>query len=70
MSSTVAVPLLLIGALTLVGTLESMLVEPLLQRIPVPVCCRHRVDVFEARARWIALCAAVTTLAGAVLLLF
>lgn len=69
MSSTLAVPLLLIGALTLVGTLESMLVEPLLQRIPVPVCCRRRVDVFEARARWIALSAAVTTLTGAVLLL-
>jgi hypothetical protein len=69
-SGTVAVPLLLIGALTLLGTLESMLVAPLMQRIPVPVCCRRRVEIFESRARWIAFTAAATTLTGAILLLF
>jgi hypothetical protein len=70
MSSTVAVPLLLLGSLTLIGTLESIMVEPLMRRIPVPVCCRRRVDTFEARARWIVLSAFATLLAGVVLLFF
>jgi hypothetical protein len=68
MAGNLAIPLLLIGGLTLVGTIESILVGPQMQRLPVPVCCRRRVDTFQARAPWIALSAAASTMAGLVLL--
>jgi hypothetical protein len=65
-----AIPLLLLllGLLTLAGTVESVLVEPLMRRYAVPACCRRRVDTFEARARWTMLGAGAVTLTGLVLL--
>jgi hypothetical protein len=54
-------PLVLIGVLTLVGTVVTLLVAPLTPRESVPVCCRRRVDAFAAHAR--------VTLLGSLLLL-
>lgn len=66
--SAAAVPLLLLGVLTLIGTAEAMAVAPLMRRYAVPTCCRRRVDVFEARARWTLLGAAAVALTGLILL--
>lgn len=63
-----AVPLLLLGALTLIGTLEEITVAPLMRQYAVPVCCRRRVSAFEAHARWMLAGAGAAVLAGVVLL--
>lgn len=62
-------PLLLLGLLTLLGTVVTVLVAPLAPRDAVPVCCRRRVDAFAARARLTMLAAAAVAVAGAALLL-
>lgn len=67
--SGAAVPILLLGVLTLFGTTVTVLATPLTPRNTVPVCCRRRVDSFTARARLTLVSAAVLTVAGVVLLL-
>ena len=69
MPTPIPLLLLLLGVLTLAGTAESVLVAPLMRRYAVPVCCRRRVDSFEARARWTMLASAAVSLTGLVLLL-
>jgi hypothetical protein len=54
-------PLVLIGVLTLLGTVATLLAAPLTPRDAVPVCCRRRVDSFAAHAR--------VTLVGSLVLL-
>lgn len=44
-------PLVLIGVVTLLATMVTVLVAPLTPRDVVPVCCRRRVDAFAAHAR-------------------
>jgi hypothetical protein len=65
----VGVPVLLLGALTFLGTLATGLVAPLTPRSSVPVCCRRRVDAFAARTRITLLAALLSVGAGTVLLL-
>ncbi len=67
--SAVAVPVFLLGSLSLAGTLVTLLVTPTAPRGAVPVCCRRRVDSFVARAPFTVLSAAAVTAAGVVLLL-
>ena len=64
-----AVPLLLLGVLTLLGTTVTVLVTPLMPPNTVPRCCRRRVDSFAAHARLTMMTAASVTVAGVVLLL-
>jgi len=59
-------PLVLIGVLTLLGTVATLLVAPLTPRDVVPVCCRRRVDAFAAHAR-IMLLGSLTLLGAGVL---
>ena len=65
----VAVPLFLLGSLTLAGTLVTLLVTPTAPRGTVPACCKRRVDTFVARARLTVVSAAAVTALGVVLLL-
>jgi hypothetical protein len=44
-------PLVLIGVLTLLGTVVTLLGAPLTPRDLVPLCCRRRLDAFAAHAR-------------------
>lgn len=67
--SSPAVPILLLGVLTLLGTTVTVLVTPLMSQNTVPRCCRRRVDSFAAHARLTMMTAASVTLAGVVLLL-
>ena len=64
-----AVPLLLLGVLTLLGTTVTVLVTPLMSQNTVPRCCRRRVDSFAAHARLTMMTAASVTVAGVILLL-
>jgi hypothetical protein len=64
-----AVPILLLGVLTLLGTTVTVLVTPLMPRNAVPHCCRRRVESFAAHARLTMMTAAAVTVAGVVLLL-
>jgi hypothetical protein len=59
-------PLVLIGILTLLGTVVTLLVAPLTPRDVVPVCCRRRVDAFAAHAR-VMLLGSLTLLCAGVL---
>ena len=68
MTDAVAIPLLLLGALTLAGTLEELVVDPLV-RSAAPACCRRRVLSFRAQARWTLSGALLALLAGVALLL-
>ncbi|MGY1672464.1 hypothetical protein [Geodermatophilus sp. SYSU D00710] len=67
--SDVAVPVLLLGLLTLLGTAVFVLVAPLTPRDEVPACCRPRVDSFAAHTRGTLMAAGTATGVGAVLLL-
>ena len=62
-------PLVLIGVLTLVGTVATLLVAPLTPRDVVPVCCRRRVDAFAAHARLMLLGSLTLVAAGILLVL-
>jgi hypothetical protein len=62
-------PLLLIGILTLLGTVATLLAAPLTPRDVVPVCCRRRVDSFAAHARVVLLGSLTLLGAGLVLVL-
>jgi len=64
-----AVPVLLLGVLTLLGTTVTVLVAPLMPRNTVPSCCRRRVESFAAHARLTMMAAATVTIAGVILLL-
>lgn len=44
-------PLVMIGVLTLLGTVVTLLVAPLTPRDVVPLRCRRRVDAFAAHGR-------------------
>ena len=65
--SAVAVPVFLLGLLTLGGTLVTLLVPA--PRNTVPACCRRRVDTFVSHAAATVVAAGVVTGAGVVLLL-
>lgn len=67
--SAIAVPVFLLGLLTLSGTVMALRVTPPAPRSTVPVCCRRRVDAFVARGPLTVASAAAVTAAGAVLLL-
>ena len=67
--SSPAVPILLLGVLTLLGTTVTVLVAPLMPRNTVPLCCRRRVESFAAHARLTMMTAASVTVAGVILLL-
>ena len=69
MLASVAVHVLLLGVLTLLGTVVTLVVAPLTPRDSVPVCCRRRVDAFAARARVTLLAGGVAAAAGTLLLL-
>jgi hypothetical protein len=62
-------PLLLIGILTLLGTVATLLAAPLTPRDVVPVCCRRRVDSFAAHARVVLLGSLALLGAGLLLVL-
>jgi hypothetical protein len=64
-----AVPLLLLGVLTLLGTTVTVLATPLRPRNVVAPCCRRRVESFAAHARLTLMTAASVMVAGVVLLL-
>jgi hypothetical protein len=66
--TALALPLFLLGLLSLIGTLVTLAVAPLTPRATVPVCCRRRVDAFFARARFTLAATLGLTGAGAVLL--
>jgi hypothetical protein len=66
--SALALPVFLLGLLSLVGTLVTLAVAPLTPRTSVPACCRRRVDAFAARARLTLGATLGVTGAGAVLL--
>jgi hypothetical protein len=66
---SVAVRIVLLGLLTLLGTVVTLVVAPLTPRNSVPICCRRRVDAFAARARLTLLTAGVIAAAGVLLLL-
>jgi hypothetical protein len=67
--TTLALPLFLLGLLSLIGTLVTLAVAPLTPRATVPVCCRRRMDAFLAWGR-VTLAASVgLTAVGAALLL-
>ena len=68
MPTGVAVPVLLLGLLTLFGTAVTVLVGPLTPRSTVPLCCRRRVDAFAGRSRLTMLIALLLIGAGVVLL--
>jgi hypothetical protein len=68
MSTGLGGPLILLGLLTLLGTVVTLLVAPLTPRDVVPVCCRRRVDAFAAHAR-ITLLASLVLLGAGVLVL-
>jgi hypothetical protein len=68
MTDRIALLLLLLGALTLLGTLGEISVAPQMRRYAVPVCCQRRVRSFEAHARWILAGASVALCSGLVLL--
>ena len=65
---TGALAVFLLGVLTLLGTLVTVLVTPLTPRDAVPVCCRRRVDAFALRARLTLLIATAVAALGVVLL--
>ena len=67
--SAIAVPVFLLGLLTLCGTVVTLLVTPPAPRSTVPVCCRRRVDTFVARAPLTVASAVAVTAAGLVLLM-
>ena len=67
--SAVGVPVLLLGLLTLAGTLVTVFVTAPVPRNTVPACCRRRVDTFVSRSRITVVSAGVVTGVGAVLLL-
>ena len=69
MVTAVALPLVLLGVLIVLGTLEEIWVAPLMRRYTVPTCCSKRVDAFESRARWILAGGSAALLSGLVLLL-
>jgi hypothetical protein len=69
MPAGVGGPLLLIGLLTLLGTVVTLLVAPLTPRDAVPVCCRRRVDAFAAHARVTLLGSVVLLTAGVLLVM-
>ena len=62
-------PLVLLGLLSLLGTVVTLLVAPLTPRDVVPVCCRRRVDAFAARRRVMLLASLVLLGAGVLLVL-
>lgn len=68
MSTTVALPILLLGLLTLLGTTVTLRAGLLTPRDSIPSCCRRRVDSFTARARLTVLAALAAAGVGAVLL--
>jgi ABC-type dipeptide/oligopeptide/nickel transport system permease component len=67
--SSVAVPVFLLGLLTLLGTLVTLQVTPPVPRTAVPACCRRRVDAFVSHAAVTVASAAAVTATGVVLLL-
>lgn len=67
--SDVAVPVLLLGLLTLLGTSVYLLACRHLPEEDVPTCCRRRVSTFAAHARTTAVSAVSMAGAGLVLLL-
>ncbi|MCW2694673.1 MAG: hypothetical protein JWM48_1144 [Mycobacterium sp.] len=67
MPTGVSGPLVLIGVLTLLGTVVTLLVLPVTPRDMVPLCCRRRVDAFAAHAR-VLLVASLVPLGAGVLL--
>lgn len=69
MSTGLGGPLILLGLLTLLGTVVTLLVAPLTPRGVVPVCCRRRVDAFAAHARVTLLTSLAVVGAGVLLVL-
>lgn len=67
--SAIAVPVFLLGFLTLAGTVVTLFVTPPAPRGAVPACCRRRVDAFVAWGPLTVLAAAAVTAVGVVLLL-
>jgi hypothetical protein len=67
--ATFALPVFLLGLLSLIGTVVTLAVGPLTPRTTVPACCRRRVDAFAARARLTLVTTLAVTGVGAVLLL-
>lgn len=65
----VALPLLMLGALTWLGTVVTVHVRTLTPPEVMPVYYRHRFDAFAARARILMCSAAVLAAVGAVLLI-
>ncbi|MCU1604382.1 MAG: hypothetical protein JWP46_847 [Modestobacter sp.] len=63
-----AVPLLSLGLLVLVGSTLTLAAAPLTPADAVPLCCQRRVDAFGRRVRLTVLAAALTAVAGVVLL--
>ncbi len=68
MTDRIALLLLLLGALTLLGTLGEISVAPQMRRYGVPVCCQRRVRSFEAHAGWVLAGACAALCSGLVLL--
>lgn len=64
-----ALAVFLLGLLTLLGTVVTVLVAPMTPREAVPLCCRRRVDAFAVRARLTLLAATGVAALGVVLLL-
>lgn len=69
MPAGVGAPMLLLGGLTLLGTVVTVLVAPLTPRSTVPLCCRRRVDAFAVFARLFMAAGALLAAAGLVLLM-
>ena len=63
-----ALAVFLLGLLTLLGTVVTVLVAPLTPRDSVPLCCRRRVDAFAVLARPTLLVEVAVLVVGVVLL--
>lgn len=67
--SAIALPVLLLGLMTLLGTSVYLLACRHLPEEDVPACCRRRVSSFAAHAQGTAVTATSLTTFGVVLLL-